>query len=130
MAEHPNATLIRQLFATFEGSDALALRKFFAEDASWRVGGSNLVAGTHSGRRAIVRFLATLPRLTGGTYSAQLIDVLASDERAVAFYRATGRREGRELNIDQVLLFSIRNGQIAEVVALPIPQSAFDEFWS
>jgi uncharacterized protein len=128
--EHPNAEVVRRLFATFEGNDALALRKFFAEDATWRVGGENLVAGTHSGRREIVRFLAMLARLTGRTYSARLIDVMASDERAAAFYRATGERQGRQLDIDQVLLFSVRDGLIVDVVALPIHQNAFDVFWS
>jgi ketosteroid isomerase-like protein len=127
--EHPNAAVVRRLFAAFERKDAFALRGFFADEAVWHVGGSSRLAGTYRGRREIVRFLGSLPRLTEGTYTSRLIDVLASDERAAVLYRATGRREGRELDIDQVLLFTLRDGIVSEVLALPSDQPAFDAFW-
>lgn len=129
MPEHANASLARGLFTAFERKTAFALRGFFADDAVWHLGGSSRLAGTYRGRREIVRFLGSLPRLTDGTYASRLIDVLASDERAAVLYRATGRREGRELDIDQLLLFTLRDGVVTEVLALPSDQSAFDEFW-
>lgn len=129
MTEHPNATTVRQLFAAFERKEAFALRSFFADDAVWNVGGSSRLAGTYRGRREIVRFLGSLPRLTEGTYASRLIDVLASDDRAAVLYRATGRREGRELDIDQLLLFTLQDGIVTEVLALPSDQAAFDAFW-
>jgi hypothetical protein len=52
-------------------------------------------------------------------YAARLIDVLAGDERAAVLYRATGHREGRTLDIDQLLLLTVRGGVVTEVVALP-----------
>jgi uncharacterized protein len=127
--EHPNATIVRKLFAAFERKDAFGIRDLFAADAVWNVGGSSRLAGTYRGRREIVRFLGSLPRLTDGTYSSRLIDVLASDARAAVLYRATGRREGRELDIDQLLLLTLRDGAVVEVLALPSDQSAFDTFW-
>jgi uncharacterized protein len=129
VTDHPNAATVRRLFAAFESKDAFALRDFFADDAVWIVGGSSRLAGTYRGRREIIRFLGSLPRLTDGTYASRLIDVLASDERAAVLYRATGRREGRELDIDQLLLFTLREGAVAEVLALPSDQAAFDAFW-
>jgi ketosteroid isomerase-like protein len=129
VTDHPNATTVRRLFAAFERKDAFALRDFFTDDAVWHVGGTSRLAGMYRGRRAIVRFLGSLPRLTDGTYGSRLIDVLASDERAAVLYRATGRREGRELDIDQLLLFTLREGIVTEVLALPSDQAAFDAFW-
>ena len=129
MPEHANASLVRRLFTAFERKDAFALRGFFAQDAVWQVGGSSRLAGTYRSRREIVRFLGSLPRLTDGTYTSRRIDVLASDDRAAVLYRATGRREGRELDIDQLLLFTLRNGVVTEVLALPSDQFAFDTFW-
>jgi ketosteroid isomerase-like protein len=126
---HDNASVVRRLFEAFERKDAFALRGFFAEDAVWHVGGLSVVGTTYYGRREIVRFLGSLPRLTEGTYSSRVIDVLASDERAAVLYRATGRREGRELDIEQLLLFTILDGMVTEVLALPSDQQAFDEFW-
>lgn len=129
MPEHANASLVRRLFSAFERKDAYALRGFFSDEAVWHVGGSSAIAGTYRGRREIVRFLGSLPRLTDGTYTARLIDVLASVDRAAVLYRATGRREGRELEIDQLLLFTLRDGVVTEALALPSDQSAFDAFW-
>jgi hypothetical protein len=88
------------------------------------------MAGTFHGRDRIFRFLATLPKETDGTYGSQLIDVLASDERAAALYRASGQRRGRMLDLDQVLLFRVEDGLVKEVLALPSDPSAFEEFWA
>ena len=39
--------------------------------------------------------------------------MLASDDRAAALYRARGRRDGRTLELDQVLLFRFEDGLVA-----------------
>jgi hypothetical protein len=127
--EDENATLVRRLFDAFERKDVFALRGLFAEDVVWQVAGESRLAGTYRGRREVIGFLGSLPRLTDGTYAAQVIDVLASDERAAVLYRATGRREGRALDLDQLLLFTLRDGAVTHVVALPADQGAFDTFW-
>lgn len=88
------------------------------------------MAGTYRGRTEIFRFLATLPKQTNGTYGSRLIDVLASEERAAALYRAFGERAGMSLDIDQLLLFTIREGRVTEVLALPNDPAAFERFWA
>ena len=88
------------------------------------------MAGTYTGREAIFRFLARLPRETAGTYGSELIDVLASDDRAAALYRARGTRHGRTLELDQVLLFTFQDGLVARVLALPSDPEAFEAFWA
>jgi ketosteroid isomerase-like protein len=96
----------------------------------WRVPGAGIMAGTYEGRDAIFRFLARLPKETDGTYHSELVDVLASDERAAALYRARGTRHGRTLELDQVLLFRFADGLVAEVLALPGDPDAFEAFWA
>ena len=88
------------------------------------------MAGTFRAARRSSRFLGRLPKETDGTYSSSLIDVLASDDRAAALYRASGERNGRRLELDQVLLFRIEDGLVQEVLALPSDPAAFDTFWS
>ena len=88
------------------------------------------MAGTFRGREEIFRFLARLPKETGGTYGSRLIDVLASEDRAAALYVASGERHGRRLDLEQVLLFRVRDGLIAEVLALPSDPAAFEAFWA
>jgi hypothetical protein len=88
------------------------------------------MAGTYEGREAIFRFLARLRKETEGTYVSELIDVLASDDRAAALYRARGARHGRTLELDQVLLFDVDDGLVRRVLALPSDPDAFEAFWA
>jgi uncharacterized protein len=125
-----NAALVRHIFDAFARKEGFALRDCFAEDAVWHVPGESLMAGTHRGRTEIFRFLARLPKETNGTYGSRLIDVLASDDRAAALYRASGSRNGSSLDIDQLLLFTIRDGLVTEVLALPNDPAAFERFWA
>lgn len=125
-----NEEVVRRVFAAFSRKEGFALRGLFADDAVWNVPGRGVMAGVYRGRDEIFRFLARLPKETGGTYSSELRDVLASESRAAAFYRASGSRHGRRLEHDQVLLFRIENGLICEVLALPSDPEAFEEFWA
>jgi uncharacterized protein len=130
VAASENAELVRRIFDAFARKQGFALRHVFAEDAVWTVPGNGIVAGVHRGREAIFRFLARLPQETGGTYGSMLLDVLASDERAAALYRASGERNGRRLDLDQLLLFRIQGGLVRDVLALPSDPAAFEKFWS
>lgn len=125
-----NDALVRRIFDAFARKDGFALWDAFAEDAVWTVPGNGAMAGTYRGRDEIFRFLARLPKETDGTYGSRLIDVLTSDDRAAALYRASGERRGNRLDLDQVLFFRIGGGVVHEVLALPSDPAAFEEFWA
>ena len=125
-----NEAIVRKIFAAFARKEGLALRGLFAEDAVWSVPGRGVMAGQYEGREAIFRFLAKLPKETDGTYRSELTDVLASDGRAAALYRARGTRHGRTLELEQVLLFGIDDGLVRDVLALPSDPEAFESFWA
>lgn len=120
----------RRMFEAFARSDGFALRGLFADEAVWIVPGDGVMAGTYHGREAIFRFLARLPGETDGTYASELIDVMASDERAAALYRARGTRRGRRLDLDQLLLLRVEGGLVRSVLALPSDAAAFEAFWA
>jgi uncharacterized protein (TIGR02246 family) len=125
-----NEALVRRVFDAWARKDGYSLRDVFADDCVWTVPGGGVMAGVYAGRQAIFGFLGRLPKETGGTYTSRLIDVLASDDRAAGLYRASGTRRGVTLDLDQVLLFTIRDGRIGEVTALPSDPAAFDAFWA
>ena len=125
-----NEAIVRRIFDAFARKEGLALRGLFSDDAVWSVPGRGLMAGVYEGRDAIFRFLAKLPKETDGTYSSGLIDVLVSEDRAAALYRARGSRLGRTLELDQVLLFLIEDGLVRRVLALPSDPDAFEAFWA
>jgi ketosteroid isomerase-like protein len=107
-----------------------ALFEVIAEDAVWNVPGSVPVARTYRGRDEIFELFRATRRLTDGTYSSRLEWALADGDHAVAVYRARGRRLGRELDIDQVLLIELRDGRWYRVLALPTDPAAFEAFWA
>jgi uncharacterized protein len=125
-----NEALVRRIFEAFSRREGFALRGLFAEDAVWTVPGSGMMAGVYRGRDEIFRFLARLPKETDGTYGSELRDVLASNDRAAALYRARGARLGRTLELDQVLLFHVEEGMVQDVLALPSDPDAFEAFWA
>ena len=125
-----NEALVRAIFAAFARKQGFALRRLFAEDAVWIVPGRGVMAGEYRGREAIFRFLARLPKETDGTYGSSLRDVLASEDRAAALYTARGARNGRVLELEQVLLFRIEGALVREVLALPSDPEAFEAFWA
>jgi hypothetical protein len=130
VAAPENDALVRAIFDAFARKEGFALRGLFAEDAVWTVPGRGVMAGVYRGREDIFRFLARLPRESDGTYGSTLRDVLVSDERAAALYTARGTRRGRTLELDQILLFRIEDGLVAEVLALPGDPDAFEAFWA
>ena len=121
---------MRRIFDAFAQKRGLGLRDVFAREATWVVPGEGSMAGTFTGREEIFSFLGRLPKETDGTYSSSLIDVLASDDRAAALYRASGERKGASLDLDQVLLFRIEDGLVQHVLALPTDPAAFERFWA
>jgi ketosteroid isomerase-like protein len=126
--EHPNAALVRRVFAAF-GKDAMAISAAFSRDVVWRVPGDTVMSGEYHGRRDVVAFLSRTGVETGGTYHSRLHTVFADDDWAVAIYRAMGSRNGVDLDIDQALVIRMADGLIQDVTAVPL-DSAFERFWS
>ena len=126
--EHPNEALVRRLFAAF-GHDPMAVSAAFARDVVWRVPGHTVMSGEYRGRRDVVEFLRRTGVETGGTYRSRLHTVFADDQWAVAIYRATGSRNGIDLDVDQALVMRIAEGLVRDVTAVPL-DSAFELFWA
>jgi ketosteroid isomerase-like protein len=127
-AEHPNAALVRRLFAAF-GKDAMAVSAALARDVAWRVPGNTVMSGEYRGRRGVVEFLRRTGIETGGTYRSRLHTVFADDDSAVAIYRATGSRNGIDLDVDQALVIRLAEGLLQDVTAVPL-DPAFERFWA
>jgi ketosteroid isomerase-like protein len=120
---------IHRVFDAFLGGDARALFDVIAEDAVWTVPGTVPVAQRYDGRERIFELFRETRRLTDGSYRSELRWALADDTHAVAVYRASGRRLGRTLDIDQALLIDHEDGRWRAVTAVPTDPAAFEAFW-
>jgi ketosteroid isomerase-like protein len=126
--EHPNAALVRRVFAAF-GRDPKAIAAAFDREITWRVPGDTVMSGEYHGRVEVMEFLRRTGLETGATYRSALHTVFADDEWAVAIYRATGTRNGFELDIEQALVIRLRDGMWLDVTAVPL-DDAFAKFWA
>lgn len=125
-----NVARTREAFDAWLRRDPIVIGRLIDDDTIWRVPGESLMAGEYRGREEIFEFLRQTGRLTDGTYRADLRWVVGGNDVVAALYRASGRREGRELDIDQLLVFRYRGGVWAEVLAVPVDLDAFEAFWS
>lgn len=130
MSEHPNAVLVRNMFAAFERAELAELQTAIPTHAVWHFPGrKGKLAGEHSGRDAILAFFMNVGGLTGGTFHLELEDVLADDRYAVALFRGYGTRDGKTLDNPTCLKMRIENGAIVEVWEFVWDLFAVDDFW-
>jgi ketosteroid isomerase-like protein len=125
---HPNQELVRRAFDAFANGDVDTLRALMDQDSVWHAPGRNPLAGDHRGVDAILGYFARTMELTGGTFRAELHDVVVNDEHAVSLFVARAQREGKTLEARNVLVTHDRNGKLAETWLLSGDQYAADEF--
>lgn len=107
----------------------MAISAALARDVVWRVPGGTVMSGEYHGRRDVIEFLRRTGLETDGTYGSRLDTVFADDDWAVAIYRATGSRNGIDLDIQQALVMRMADGLVQAVTAVPL-DSAFERFWA
>lgn len=127
---HPNEELLRTLYDAFSRQDLETAGTLLADDVTFHQPGRNPLSGDYEGVQAVLNLLRTLGERSGGTFRAEVHDVLASDEHAVGMLRVTGKREGRDLNVPVVHVFHVRDGKLAELWIHPLDQHAIDAFWA
>lgn len=130
MAEHPNAEVLRKGFEAFAKRDMATLTGMFADNVVWHLSGNSPLAGEHRGRDAVFALFARIAELSGGTIRMELHDVLANDEHAVALFRETASRQGRQLNQLEVAVWHMSGGKATEAWSFPYDQQVSEEFWS
>lgn len=129
-SEHHNAALVRRAHDAFKTGDMDAVREIFDWDAiRWFMPGESLVSGLDVGMEAVFGNFGKCMELTDGTYSAIGFDYLGSDNHAVALAHLTAQRNGKTLEVDEAVIFKVRNGKLTEAHHLAYDQYAWDDFF-
>jgi ketosteroid isomerase-like protein len=130
LADHPNIATFRSIYEAFSTGDLDTLATFFDEDVVWNTPGQHPLAGTHKGREATFASFAEEFERSGGTYSVDVRDVLADDNRIVALLHATATRAGKRLDQDYAIIFEMREGKVYAAWEVWKDQPSLDQFWS
>jgi ketosteroid isomerase-like protein len=128
MGASENTARIRAGYEAFNTGDVAALVDLFAEDIVWHFPGTSKLAGEHVGRDAVLGMLGEYGAASGGTLHATPIDVMASDDRVAGLARDTASANGRTLDVDALVVFTLRDGKVTEARHFIGDQAALDAF--
>ena len=122
MAEHPNATLARELMDALNRGDMAALDRLIADDVVWHeIGRSE----PRRGKAALAATTAADYRITG-----TLHDVVANDAHTIAMVEASATRNGKSLTYRTAEIYHVRNGKVVERWAFSDDTAAITAFFA
>lgn len=115
-----SAEILCQLFAAYNQDDQDILWQLLAEDVVYHVPARNLFAGNYQGRRAVLDLWARQKEFLGSQRPEhiELLDTLVSDEHVVVLTRGEAEGRGKSLTWRGATLYTIRDGQVVEMLAL------------
>ena len=125
MAEHPSATLIRQGLGALNRGDIHAMADMLADDVEWHeIGRTEPIVGKAA---LAARYGAAIP---GWEITAEVHDIVANDEHAIALVTATAGMGGRSFTYRTAEIFHIREGKITARWAFSDDTAAINEFFA
>jgi hypothetical protein len=124
-----NEAAIRRYCEAWRNGDLATIVDCYHDDLVLHYFGRSPLAGEHRGKPAALAVLARVQQLTNRRL-VEIHDVLASDEHAVILARERFERDGREMELDRVLVYHVRDGKLVEGWIYDEDQRAIDEFWS
>ena len=115
MSTQQNVQIVKDGYAAFGRGDIQGLLALFAEDIEWISPGEGLpLAGTYRGRAAVGNFFGKLAETL--EFSAfEPREFLAEGDRVLVVGWESGKVKAtnRTIEVDWIMAFTLRNGQIA-----------------
>lgn len=129
--EHPNADLVRRAHAAFKANDIDEVGRLFADDIVWTVGGEGPQTGTTVGMANVMKNFGEIMVMTEGTYNAEPMDYLGSDDHAINISHLTAKRpDGRSIDIMEAVIFKVRDGKLVEAQHVAYDEKAWEDFFA
>jgi ketosteroid isomerase-like protein len=128
--EEDNATQVRRGFNAFSIGDMASLTELFAPHATWHGPTTGVIAGDCIGRDNIFKMFGQLGEETSGTFRASPGAFAAAGDHVFVQVLATGRRNGKSLESDEVMVFTLSDGRVTRVRFYIADFQASLDFWS
>ncbi|HEY0382648.1 MAG TPA: nuclear transport factor 2 family protein [Candidatus Elarobacter sp.] len=128
--EQENIAAVRRGFEAFQAQDMGALTQLFREDATWGAEPTGVIGGNRTGRNDIFTMFGQLGQETQGAFKVVPSAFAASGDQVFARCTATGTRNGKTLESDQVLIFTMADGQVRDVQFFMHDYPANADFWA
>jgi ketosteroid isomerase-like protein len=121
--------VLERYVAAWRAGDVAALVACYHDDFTLHYFGRTPLAGDHRGRPAALRVLADVSRRTNRRLVA-ILDVMAGRQRGVVIAREAFQRDGTKVELDRVLVYTMREGKLHECWVYDADQALVDRFLS
>jgi uncharacterized protein len=123
MAEHPNATVVREMNEAMVSGDTEGAASRVADDVVWHE------IGRSEPRRSKAELAASMAEWSGYNITYEVHDVLASDDHVIALGTATATHGGRSLIYRTAEIYHVRDGKVSERWAFSDNTKAITDFF-
>ena len=131
MGADENVAVMRRGYEAFNKGDMDTLVELFDESIVWHLPGRASFANDYQGREATLAYFAQIGQETGGTFQAELQELIGDDEdRVIGIQRSTGDRNGKHRDVGNCIVFQLKDGRVIDGREHFHDLYAWDEFWS
>ena len=128
--ESTNVELVKRGFAAFAAADMATLADIFDPNVRWNSPRTGILEGNYAGWHAVSGFFAQLAAETDGTFTSRPLTFAASGDEVFVNASAAGKRKGRSLEQDEVLIFTLKDGRAQKVRTFLGDHAAAERFWA
>ena len=124
MAEHPNATVVREMEEAMSAGDIEGAAARLADDVVWHE------IGRPQPRRGKGELAASMAEFQDYDIQYEIHDILASDDHVIGLGTATATKKGGgSLTYRTAEIFHVKNGQVTERWAFSDDTKAITDFF-
>jgi ketosteroid isomerase-like protein len=122
---------MQRAYDAFNTGDMDTLVEVFDDSIVWHLPGRSSYADDYHGRDATLAYFGQLAEQTEGTFRAELQHLLSDGNgRVIGIQRSTGDRNGKHLDVENCIVFELRDGRVVDGKEHFNDLYAWDEFWS
>ena len=131
MTADENVAIMQRAYDAFNRADMDTLIEIFDDSIVWHLPGRSSMAKDYESRDATLAYFGQLGELTGGTFRAELQHLLGDDDdHVVGIQRSIADKDGKHLDVDNCIVFTLKDGRVIDGREHFEALYAWDEFWS
>ena len=128
--KHPNVTLLEKIYRDFSSGDLKSVLAACDDKMTFQVPGKSKLAGKYTKATFAEGFALKLSELSGGTFTTEIHDILASDLHAAVLASDKLTVNGKPLEYRTVHIWRFESGKPVAWYEYPRDLYHFDTVWS
>jgi ketosteroid isomerase-like protein len=128
--ENQTLNTVREFLAAVQSGDQAKLAALLHPELTWKQPGNNRLSGTKRSSLEAFQMVGSMYEVSGGTLALAGVKFTgANGNSAACMLRWTAQRSGAVLDVDNVDLYTVENGQITSVTVYSGDIAQEDQFW-